>query len=63
LAEYNLKFGGTEKANKLTIGYNGNTSDMTSSYRFVSPENISAPNITGSLSEIDNQLNYFEVDI
>lgn len=35
MAEYNLKFGG-EKQNKLTVGYNGNASEMESSYRFVS---------------------------
>lgn len=35
LAEYNLKFG-SDKQNKLTLGYNGNNSKMESSYRFVS---------------------------
>ncbi len=34
LAEYNLKFG-DDKQNKLTVGYNGNSSKMESSYRFV----------------------------
>jgi outer membrane receptor protein involved in Fe transport len=58
LAEYNLKFGGTEKNNKLTIGYNGNTSDMKSSYRFINPINNSAPNmITVPLNSLDAQLN------
>jgi outer membrane receptor protein involved in Fe transport len=59
LAEYNLKFGGTEKNNKLTFGYNGNASDMKSSYRFVSPINFSAPNITAPLNDIDAQLNSY----
>ena len=58
LAEYNLKFG-KEKANKLTVGYNGNASDMQSSYRFVSPTNNSAPDITGNVNTIDNQLNSY----
>ncbi|MEO8236717.1 MAG: TonB-dependent receptor [Flavobacterium sp.] len=35
LLEYNLKFGKDGKQNKLTVGYNGNTSKMESSYRFV----------------------------
>lgn len=36
MAEYNLKFGKDGKQNKLTVGYNGNASQMESSYRFVS---------------------------
>jgi outer membrane receptor protein involved in Fe transport len=36
MAEYNLKFGKDGKQNKLTVGYNGNNSEMESSYRFVS---------------------------
>ncbi|TDW45876.1 TonB-dependent receptor-like protein [Flavobacterium sp. 270] len=36
MAEYNLKFGKDGKQNKLTVGYNGNSSMMESSYRFVS---------------------------
>lgn len=36
MAEYNLKFGKDGKQNKLTVGYNGNVSQMESSYRFVS---------------------------
>ena len=58
MAEYNLKFG-ADKNNKLTVGYNGNASEMTSSYRFISPENITAPNIAGSLGEIDTPLNSY----
>lgn len=57
LAEYNLKFGGTEKNNKLTVGYNGNASDMESSYRFISP--TVGPNIATSLNNIDSQLNTY----
>ena len=59
LSEYNLKFGGSEKENKLTIGYNGNASEMISSYRFLSPENISTPSLTTSLNEIDALFNSY----
>jgi outer membrane receptor protein involved in Fe transport len=55
LTEYNLKFGGQEKDHKLTVGYNGNTSDMESSYRFISP--TTGPNIDAPLNSIDEQLN------
>lgn len=59
LSEYNLKFGGSEKENKLTIGYNGNASEMISSYRFLSPMNISTPTLTTSLNGIDAMLNSY----
>nr|WP_315249746.1 TonB-dependent receptor [uncultured Flavobacterium sp.] len=55
LAEYNLKFGGDDKNNRLTVGYNGNASDMESSYRFISP--TAGPNIDAPLNSIDEQLN------
>jgi len=55
LAEYNLKFGGENKNHKLTVGYNGNASDMESSYRFISP--TVGPNIDAPLNSIDEQLN------
>ncbi|MEZ0184142.1 TonB-dependent receptor [Flavobacterium oncorhynchi] len=54
LAEYNLKFG-ADKGHKLTVGYNGNMSDMESSYRFISP--TPGPNIDAPLNSIDDQLN------
>lgn len=54
LAEYNLKFG-ADKGHKLTVGYNGNMSDMESSYRFISP--TPGPNIDAPLNNIDDQLN------
>ena len=58
LAEYNLKFGKND--NKLTIGYNGNNSEMTSSYRFITPQNISAPaSITVPINGLDSILNSY----
>ncbi|MDI1306310.1 MAG: TonB-dependent receptor, partial [bacterium] len=58
LGEYTLKFGKTEKNNIFTAGYNGNMSDMTSSYRFITPVNNSAPNsFTAPLNSLDTQLN------
>jgi outer membrane receptor protein involved in Fe transport len=57
LTEYNLKFGGKDKSHKLTVGYNGNTSDMESSYRFISP--TVGPNINAPLNSIDEQLNAY----
>lgn len=62
LAEYNLKFGGKEKNNKLTIGYNGNSSEMKSSYRFISPASNNAPNIDAPLNAVDAQLNSYLSD-
>ncbi|MFV7234085.1 TonB-dependent receptor domain-containing protein [Flavobacterium sp. ZB4R12] len=60
LAEYTLKFGKTEKNNIFTAGYNGNMSDMTSSYRFITPINNSAPNsFTTPLNTVDTQLNNY----
>jgi outer membrane receptor protein involved in Fe transport len=56
LLEYNLKFGsGTEKQNTLTIGYNGNGSNMKSSYRFVSSISKTS-GFTTDLNSIDNQI-------
>ncbi|PWA10264.1 TonB-dependent receptor [Flavobacterium laiguense] len=57
LTEYNLKFGGKDKSHKLTVGYNGNASDMESSYRFISP--TVGPNINAPLNSIDEQLNAY----
>jgi outer membrane receptor protein involved in Fe transport len=55
LAEYNYKFGKEEKNKKLSVGYNGYASNMESSYRFINP--TSGPTFTGSINNIDNQLN------
>jgi outer membrane receptor protein involved in Fe transport len=60
LGEYAFKFGKTEKNNIFTAGYNGNSSDMTSSYRFITPINNSAPNsFTTPLNTVDTQLNSY----
>lgn len=60
LGEYMLKFGKDEKNNIFTAGYNGNMSDMESSYRFVSPINNSAPNsITVPTNSLDTQFNSY----
>lgn len=60
LGEYSLKFGKNEKNNIFTTGYNGNMSDMTSSYRFITPINNSAPNsFTVPLNSLDTQLNSY----
>ncbi|WP_264565706.1 TonB-dependent receptor [Flavobacterium sp. N3904] len=55
LAEYNYKFGKEEKNKKITVGYNGYTSNMESSYRFIIPS--VGPNFTTPLNQPDNQLN------
>lgn len=58
MLEYSLKFGGSDKKNKLAVGYNGYASLMQSSYRFISPINNFAPNIfTAPLNSLDAQLN------
>ena len=56
MAEYNLKFG-EAKDHRLTVGYNGSSSKLESSYRFISPEqNPNNPNIDAPLNSIDGQL-------
>lgn len=58
MAEYSLKFGGEEKNNKLTLGYNGFASLMQSSYRFISPINNTVPNsFSVPTNSLDAQLN------
>jgi outer membrane receptor protein involved in Fe transport len=54
MAEYSLKFGkGTDKQNKLTIGYNGNVSKMESSYRFIASQ---GPNFTYTVNDINDKI-------
>jgi TonB-dependent receptor len=59
LAEYALKFGpeneAGDKKHQLTVGYNGNTSQIETSYRFVSSSN--AASFTTSIDNIDPQIN------
>ena len=56
LGEYSLKFGKEDKQNKLNIGYNGNMSEMESSYRFIaSQSNIGG--FTTNLNNIDPRIN------
>jgi len=58
LLEYSLKFGGEDKKNKLSVGYNGSASLMQSSYRFITPVNNFAPNsFTVPTNGLDAQLN------
>jgi outer membrane receptor protein involved in Fe transport len=57
MAEYNLKFGGEDKNHKLTVGYNGNSSKLESSYRFISPNPGSNATVDAPLNGIDSQLN------
>jgi outer membrane receptor protein involved in Fe transport len=56
MAEYNLKFGGEDKDHKLTVGYNGNSSKLESSYRFISPNPGSNVTVDAPLNGIDSQL-------
>jgi outer membrane receptor protein involved in Fe transport len=60
LGEYTLKFGKDEKRNIFTAGYNGNMSNMESSYRFITPINNTAPNsFTIPTNSPDAQLNNY----
>ena len=57
LAEYSLKFG--KNGNKIIIGYNGNQSEMETSYRFLQAENAgsaSSASFNSDLSVIDTQI-------
>ncbi len=57
LAEYSLKFGKNGKQNTLNIGYNGNSSAMQSSYRFISTiANNSGYSFNTNANEIDTQI-------
>jgi outer membrane receptor protein involved in Fe transport len=60
LGEYTLKFGKNEKNNIFTAGYNGNMSNMESSYRFISPINNTTPNsFIVPTNSLDAQLNNY----
>lgn len=62
MLEYSLKFG-TEKKNKLAVGYNGSASLMQSSYRFITPVNSFTPNsFTVPVNALDAQLNQYLTD-
>ena len=62
MLEYSLKFG-TEKKNKLAVGYNGSASLMQSSYRFITPVNSFTPNsFTVPTNSLDAQLNQYLAD-
>jgi len=57
LLEYNWKFG-SEKTNKLSIGYNGNGNKAETSYRFVYiKENSGVPSFTTPINAIDDVVN------
>ncbi|AIN73266.1 TonB-dependent receptor [Flavobacterium psychrophilum] len=61
LAEYSYKFGNKEKQNKIILGYNGNTSAMESSYRFIATQS----NLTGfttNINSIDTHINNDLID-
>jgi outer membrane receptor protein involved in Fe transport len=58
LLEYNWKFGkSSEKANKLTLGYNGNATKANTSYRFVYLRELQiAPSFTLDTENPDDRL-------
>ena len=53
LGEYNLKFGQKDKKNEITVGFNGNSTETVSSYRFVSAVSNSYPAFSTSINTID----------
>jgi outer membrane receptor protein involved in Fe transport len=57
MAEYNYKFGGEEDPYRLTVGYNGYTSEIESTYRFIfgRPNNSPSP-FTAPINTIDTYL-------
>lgn len=57
LFEYNLKFGETEKPNKLAVGYNSFLNNMQSSYRFFSTKKNIEKNYTKKLNTISEFIN------
>jgi len=66
MAEYSLKFG-TEKKNKLAVGYNGSASLMQSSYRFIIPTiptngSVLPNSFTVPTNSVDTQINQFLAD-
>jgi outer membrane receptor protein involved in Fe transport len=56
LAEYTLKFGKKDKQNKFVLGYNGNASQMESSYRFIASQPRFG-GFTADVNSIDAQIN------
>jgi outer membrane receptor protein involved in Fe transport len=59
MAEYGFKFGSNEeKQHQFTVGYNGNASEVETSYRFASTfKNDSAPsNFTVNIDNVDPQI-------
>ncbi len=55
MAEYNWKFGNEdlEKANKLTIGYNGYINQMQSKFRFLVSQNMASNSVTFNTNQPD----------
>ena len=58
MAEYNLKFGNTdrEKKNNVSIGYNGYVNEMESTYRFVFGKPNGSNTVVSPLNNIDPTL-------
>ena len=57
LGEYNLKFGTNEKKNEITVGFNSNSTETVSSYRFVSAVTNSQPSFSTPINTIDTIIN------
>ena len=57
LGEYNLKFGKQDKKNEITIGFNGNSTETVSSYRFVTAVSNNYPAFTTSIYDINTVIN------
>lgn len=57
LGEYNLKFGKQDKKNEITVGFNGNSSETVSSYRFVTAVSNNYPAFSTSIYDIDTVIN------
>ena len=57
LGEYNLKFGKNDKKNEITVGFNSNSTETVSSYRFVSAVTNSHPSFSSPINDIDSVIN------
>ena len=57
LGEYNLKFGNQDKKNEITVGFNGNSTETVSSYRFVTAVSNNYPAFNTSIYDIDTTVN------